>query len=170
MLGQYVNLFTDFGFKKIFVEDSSGEESSKAHLISFLSTLLPQKHQIQDLTFVQNEYQGATLVAERIFNSLFKQANIAKFKPEERIAYESSLKYYRDLTSVVDIARDEGREEGREEGYQKAQAEAQSEKQKLRDAMVLNMLQAGLPDSQVMTIAQITADELAVIKEQQPRY
>lgn len=166
MLGQYVNLFTDFGFKKIFVEDSSGEESSKAHLISFLSTLLPQKHQIQDLTFIQNEYQGATLVAERIFNSLFKQANIAKFKPEERIAYESSLKYYRDLTNVADTARDEGREEG----YQKAQAEAQSEKQKLRDAMVLNMLQAGLPDSQVMTIAQITADELAAIKEQQPRY
>ncbi len=33
--------------------------------------------------------------------------------------------------------------------------------------MVLNMLQAGLPDDQVMRIAQITADELAAIKAQQ---
>lgn len=36
--------------------------------------------------------------------------------------------------------------------------------------MVLNMLQAGLPDSQVMGIALITADELAAIKEQQTRH
>lgn len=295
MSGQYVNLFTDFGFKKIF-----GEDSSKAHLISFLNTLLPQKHQIQDLTFIQNEYQGATLLdrkaifdlncvsnsgehfivelqkakqnffkdrslfyatvpiqqqakkgddwnfklaavytigildflfdedkndpqacqqvihqvqlknqqnqvfydkltfiyltlpnftktedqletlqdkwfflfrhlhrlqeqpkklQERIFNSLFKQANIARFKPEERLAYESSLKYYRDLTNVVDTARDEGREEGWEEGKKEGKKE-----------MVLNMLQAGLPDNQVMNIAQITADELASIKKQQPRH
>ena len=62
------------------------------------------------------------------------------------------------------------RAEGIEQGYQKAQAEAEAEKQKLRDAMVLNMLQAGLPDSQVMGIAQITADELAAIKEQQTRH
>jgi len=55
MSGQYVNLFTDFGFKKIF-----GEENSKAHLISFLNTLLPEKHQIQNLQFIQTEYQGAT--------------------------------------------------------------------------------------------------------------
>jgi predicted transposase/invertase (TIGR01784 family) len=52
---QYVNLFTDFGFKKIF-----GEESSKEHLISFLNTLLPEKHQITELQFTHNEYQGAT--------------------------------------------------------------------------------------------------------------
>jgi predicted transposase/invertase (TIGR01784 family) len=294
MLGHYVNLFTDFGFKKIF-----GEESSKAHLISFLNTLLPQKHQIQNLAFIQNEYQGATgldrkaifdlncvsdagehfivelqkakqnffkdrslfyatfpiqqqakkgddwdfklaavytigildfvfdedkndpqhkqqvvhqvqlknqhnqvfydkltfiyltlpnftktedqletlqdkwfflfrhlhhlqeqprRLQERIFTSLFKHANIARFKPEERIAYESSLKHYRDLTNVVDTARTEGREEGRQEG-----------KQEGRQEMVLNMLQAGLSEGQVMRIAQITADELAAMKEQQTR-
>ena len=305
MSGQYVNLFTDFGFKKIF-----GEESSKAHLISFLNTLLPQKHQIQDLTFIQNEYQGATLLdrkaifdlncvsssgehfivelqkakqnffkdrslfyatfpiqqqakkgddwnfklsavytigildfvfdedkkdpkeskqvvhqvqlknqqnqvfydkltfiyltlpnftktedeletlqdkwfflfrhlhrlqeqppklQERIFKSLFKQANIARFKPEERIAYESSLKYYRDLTNVVDTARDEGREEGREEGYQKAQAEAelkiqaaekrlQEEKHTTaRNLLAMNMM----TDDQ---IAQVTGLEVQVIQ------
>ena len=66
--------------------------------------------------------------------------------------------------------------EGIEQGYQKAQAEvqaAEAEKQaaeKRLQEMVLNMLQAGLPDSQVMTIAQITADELAAIKELQTRH
>ena len=295
MSGQYVNLFTDFGFKKIF-----GEESSKAHLISFLNTLLPEKHQIQNLQFIQTEYQGATALdrkaifdlncvsdsgehfivelqkakqnffkdrslfyatfpiqqqakkggdwnfklaavytigildfvfdedkndpqacqqvihqvqlknqknqvfydkltfiylalpnftktedeldtlqdkwlflfrhlhrlqeqpkklQERIFNSLFKQANITRFKPEERIAYESSLKYYRDLTNVIDTAWGDGKEEGREEGRKEGKEE-----------MVRNMLQAGLPDRQVMSIAQITADELAAIKEQQTRH
>ncbi|MGD7037457.1 PD-(D/E)XK nuclease family transposase, partial [Alkalicoccus sp. WONF2802] len=50
---------------------------------------------------------------ERVFLSLFEKARIARFQPEERDAYESSLKYYRDLKNVIDTARDEGREEGR---------------------------------------------------------
>ncbi|MGD7035840.1 PD-(D/E)XK nuclease family transposase, partial [Alkalicoccus sp. WONF2802] len=37
MKEKYINLFTDFGFKKAF-----GEEASKEHLISFLNTLLPE--------------------------------------------------------------------------------------------------------------------------------
>jgi predicted transposase/invertase (TIGR01784 family) len=256
MTEQYVNLFTDFGFKKIF-----GEESSKEHLISFLNTLLPQKHQITELQFTHNEYQGATAVdrkaifdlscisesgehfivelqkakqnffkdrslfyatfpiqqqaqqgewnfklaavytigildfvfdedkndpqgrvihqvqlknqdnqvfydkltfiyltlprftktedeletlqdkwfflfrhlhrlqkqplrlQERIFHSLFRKANIARFKPEERQAYESSLKFYRDLKNVIDTAKGEGFSEGKEEGRQEGREE-----------------------------------------------
>lgn len=49
------------------------------------------------------------------FKKLFEAAEIAKFTPEERDAYEESLKYYRDLKNVVDTSREEGREEGREE-------------------------------------------------------
>ncbi len=51
----YVNLFTDFGFKKIF-----GEEPRKELLISLLNTLLPQKHQIAALQYAKQEYQGDT--------------------------------------------------------------------------------------------------------------
>ncbi len=51
----YFNLFTDFGFKKIF-----GEEPRKDLLISFLNALLPQKHQIAELHYSKNEYQGDT--------------------------------------------------------------------------------------------------------------
>ena len=55
MQDKFVNPFTDFGFKKLF-----GEEPHKELLISFLNTLLPQHHQIQDLQYTKNEYQGVT--------------------------------------------------------------------------------------------------------------
>ena len=52
---------------------------------------------------------------DRIFKKLFEAAEIAKFSPRERVAYEESLKYYRDLKNVVDTARVEGNQEGKEE-------------------------------------------------------
>lgn len=55
MQDKYLNPFTDFGFKKLF-----GEEPNKNLLISFLNTLLPEKHQIKELQYTQNVYQGAS--------------------------------------------------------------------------------------------------------------
>lgn len=51
----YLNPLTDFGFKKLF-----GEEPHKDVLISFLNTWLPAHHQIQDLSYTKNEYQGVS--------------------------------------------------------------------------------------------------------------
>jgi predicted transposase/invertase (TIGR01784 family) len=48
------------------------------------------------------------------FKRLFEAAEIAKFTPEEREAYEESLKYYRDIKNVVDTSREEGLLEGLE--------------------------------------------------------
>ena len=42
---KYLNPYTDFGFKKLF-----GEEGNKDLLIDFLNQLLPEKHQIAELT------------------------------------------------------------------------------------------------------------------------
>lgn len=53
MPATYINPLTDFGFKKLF-----GEEPNKILLISFLNTLLPNHHQIADLQYTKNEYQG----------------------------------------------------------------------------------------------------------------
>ena len=53
----YLNPFTDFGFKKLF-----GEEPHKDLLISFLNTLLPAKHQIQDLQYSKNQQQVMTML------------------------------------------------------------------------------------------------------------
>lgn len=52
----------------------------------------------------------------RIFTKLFETAEIAKFSPKEREAYEESLKYYRDIKNVVDTSKEEGIIEGRIEG------------------------------------------------------
>lgn len=45
---------------------------------------------------------------EKIFDKLFKAAEIAKFTKEEMRAYEDSLKIYRDLQNVIDTAFGEG--------------------------------------------------------------
>ena len=50
---RYINLFTDFGFKKLF-----GEEPNKDLLISFLNSLLTGKEQISDLSYLKNERLG----------------------------------------------------------------------------------------------------------------
>ena len=50
MKAKYVNLFSDFGFKKIF-----GEEANKTLLIDFLNSILPPEAQIKDLTFKNTE-------------------------------------------------------------------------------------------------------------------
>jgi len=60
---------------------------------------------------------------ERIFEKLFEAAEIAKFTPEEREAYQSSLKYYRDIKNVVDTSKEEGLQEGRQEGLQEGRQE-----------------------------------------------
>jgi len=52
---------------------------------------------------------------EKIFEKLFSVAEIAKFKPEERMDYEESVKGYRDTKNSIDTAKDEGKVEGREE-------------------------------------------------------
>ena len=303
MKEKYINLFTDFGFKKAF-----GEETSKEHLISFLNTPLPQRHQIKELQFSQNEHQGATALdrkaifdlncvsstgeffivelqkakqnffkdrsvfyatfpiqqqaqrgdwnfklsavytigildfifddeekatnqdivhqvqlknqsnqvfydkltfiyltlpnfiktedeletlqdkwfflfrhlheldeipprlRERVFLSLFEKASISRFQPEERQAYESSLKYYRDLKNVIDTARDEGREEGREQGleegqeigYQKAKAEAEEKIIK----SVSKMLDIGMTVGNIADLLALSVTQVQKIKDQ----
>jgi predicted transposase/invertase (TIGR01784 family) len=49
---------------------------------------------------------------ERVFEKFFRSAEIAQFTPGERVAYEDSLKYYRDLKNSFDTAREEGKAEG----------------------------------------------------------
>ncbi|MCU0446259.1 MAG: Rpn family recombination-promoting nuclease/putative transposase [Microscillaceae bacterium] len=52
-MAKYINPYTDFGFKKLF-----GEEANKDLLIDFLNQLLPNYHQIADLSFRNPEKLG----------------------------------------------------------------------------------------------------------------
>ncbi|MDX2302052.1 MAG: Rpn family recombination-promoting nuclease/putative transposase [Microscillaceae bacterium] len=53
MNDRFINLFTDYGFKKIF-----GEEPNKDLLIDFLNKLFQGAERIKDLTYLNNERLG----------------------------------------------------------------------------------------------------------------
>jgi len=59
-----------------------------------------------------------------IFVRFFQAAEVAKLGPQEKISYEQSLKYYRDLNNVIDTAFDEGKAEGLAEGVAKGESNA----------------------------------------------
>ena len=63
---------------------------------------------LQQLPYLQNRPQ---VLQDRVFQKLFEAAEIAKFTPDEKLKYEESLKYYRDLKNVVDTSFDEGKAE-----------------------------------------------------------
>jgi predicted transposase/invertase (TIGR01784 family) len=48
---------------------------------------------------------------DEVFTKAFEKAELAKFNQTEMDRYEASLKYYRDLKSVIDTAVDQGRME-----------------------------------------------------------
>jgi len=63
---KYINLFTDFGFKKIF-----GSEVNKDLLIDFLNTLLKDKEKIKDLTYKVSEHLGISEVDRKAIFDIF---------------------------------------------------------------------------------------------------
>lgn len=91
---------------------------------------------------------------ERVFKRLFEVAEIAKFSPKERDAYESSLKYFRDMQNVVDTAREEGEEDGHAKGKEEGRNEMKIE-------MAKEMKKEGLPFEQ---IAKMTGLSVAGIE------
>ncbi len=60
MDGKYINLQTDFGFKKIF-----GSDCNKDLLMSLLKALIPERQDIKDIKYLNTEYQGDTFVDRR---------------------------------------------------------------------------------------------------------
>ena len=63
---RYINPLTDFGFKKLF-----GTEPNKVLLIDFLNQILPEKHQIQQLTYAKNEFIGRTELDRKAIFDLY---------------------------------------------------------------------------------------------------
>ena len=82
---------------------------------------------------------------ERVFEDLFKAAEIAKFTKAERDQYETSLKYYRDLENVVDSSFQDGKEVREKE-------------------IVIKSLNAGMAIELIMQITGLSAEEINKIK------
>jgi predicted transposase/invertase (TIGR01784 family) len=85
---KYINLLTDFGFKRIF-----GTEPNKHLLIDFLNTLLPDDRQIEDVTFKNNENLGNTGVDRKaIFDIYCQGTNGERFIVELQKAKQNFFK------------------------------------------------------------------------------
>lgn len=80
------------------------EEELKTHFDKWLY-VIKNLHRLQD---------RPAKLQERIFEKLFGVAEIEKFSYEERMAYEDSLKSYRNLKNSLDTAREEGEKIGME--------------------------------------------------------
>jgi len=87
-------------------------------------------------------------IQERVFERLFEAAEISRFDPSEREAYEESIKVYRDLKNVMDTQWEEGLQEG-----------------SLRKAAVIakQMKTAGEPVSKIITYTGLTAEQIRVL-------
>ncbi|MFS1522313.1 Rpn family recombination-promoting nuclease/putative transposase [Flavobacterium covae] len=57
-----------------------------------------------------------TIFKDEVFTQAFEKAELANFGQWELDKYESSLKVYRDLKSIIDTAFDDGKEEGKIQG------------------------------------------------------
>ena len=87
----------------------------------------------------------------------FELARIAALNKQERASYESSLKEYRDLYSVMKTAKQEGLDEGILIGEAKGKVEGKSEGIEL---VAINMINAGMTDER---ISSLTSLDVAVI-------
>ena len=85
---RYINLLTDFGFKRVF-----GSEPNKQLLIDFLNALLPAHRQIRDLSYKSTENLGNTPVDRKaIFDIYCQDQNGDRFIVELQKAKQNFFK------------------------------------------------------------------------------
>ena len=85
---KFINPLTDFGFKKLF-----GSEPNKNLLIDFLNEILPEQHNIQDLTYARNEQIGQNVLdRSAIFDIFCKGVNGESFIVEVQKAEQDFFK------------------------------------------------------------------------------
>jgi predicted transposase/invertase (TIGR01784 family) len=94
---------------------------------------------------------------ERVFERLFRIAEIAQFTPQEMDDYESSLKVYRDNFAVIETALEEGYAKGEEKGMEKG-IEVGMEKRNMEIAH--NSLKANVPIETIMQITGLTEEQI----------
>ncbi len=85
---KYVNIHTDFGFKRIF-----GTEFNKELLISFLNALLDGEQVIRDVHYLNNEHLGESIGSRKaIFDVFCENEHGEKFIVEMQNVYQKFFK------------------------------------------------------------------------------
>lgn len=109
---------------------------------------------LQNLLERPSELQG------RVFERLFRTAEISKFKPQELKAYEQSVYAYRDIKNGIDTAKREGEAKGREEGLKEGREEGRA-KEKIETAQ--RMKAEGMDLSLIAKFTGLSVEEIAKI-------
>jgi predicted transposase/invertase (TIGR01784 family) len=99
---------------------------------------------------------------ERIFDYFFSNAELAQLKPEDRVAYEDSLKYYRDVKNSLETAFEEGLIEGEQIGLEKGKIEGKIEG---KTEVALNMLRLGLDISLITDATGLREEEIKKLRK-----
>jgi predicted transposase/invertase (TIGR01784 family) len=97
------------------------------------------------------------ILNEEIFQQAFKVAELAQYTPEQRMAYESSLKSFRDNINVITTARIEGEETGLAQGLAKGRAEGRAEG---KAEVAKNLCKAGASVETIMEVTGFTREEI----------
>ncbi len=90
---------------------------------------------------------------EKVFDHLFKTAEIAKLTPMERGDYEESVKVYRDLKNTLDTAAEKGFELGLEKGMEKGMESA-------KVSVALQMISDNEPVEKIIKYTGLTAEQV----------
>ena len=95
---------------------------------------------------------------ERIFERVFRVAEIAKFNKNELVEYEESLKVFRDLNNVINTAEQKGETRGEARG--RAEGRAEGERKKALD-IARNLKSSGLPVEDIAKFTGLTLKEIS---------
>ncbi|MBR4265318.1 MAG: hypothetical protein IKQ46_04595, partial [Bacteroidales bacterium] len=98
---------------------------------------------------------------ERVFEKLFRQAEIAMFTPKEYLDYEESLHNLWDITNAMNDAETKGfgkgKEEGLQQGLQQGRAEGRTEGIK---ETAKRMKAKGFDIQTIADLTQLSVDEI----------
>ena len=94
---------------------------------------------------------------ERVFERLFKAAEIAGFSKRELYEYEDSLKVFRDWYSVVKTAEKKGHVKGYKEGEKKGFKEGEKKKQQ---EIARNLKTMGLSPDAIIKATGLSSGEI----------
>jgi len=102
---------------------------------------------------------------KRVFGLIFDIGEVAKLTPEDKMAYETSLKHKRDAENTYSTAQRLGHDRGLKEGLQEGLKEgiAQGQLQKAIEAAV-KLKSMGLSVEQIAEATGLTIDEIEKLK------
>ena len=166
-MANYINPFTDIGFKRIF-----GQEFSKPLLIDFLNNLLIGEKRIVDfekeVAECENDFDRWIYVLKNmetikrlpwaaqnsVFQKLAEIADVSSLTKEERLHYDEALRKYRDTLCVLEGAEQRGLKRGLAKGREEGRAEERIE-------IARNMKVKGLPVDLIAECSGLSPEEIA---------